>query len=73
MSGYRSARERLTWGTIIGAAAGLLFFLYGQVGYSFSLNVVINGVVAAVGTAAWLAWRRWGRQRFPLHHKPSAE
>ena len=73
MQGYRSSRERLTWGTIIGTTVGLLFFLYGQVGYSFTLNVVLNGATAAMGTAAWLVWRRWGRVRFPLDRKPVAE
>ena len=73
MRGYRSGRERLTWGVVIGTAAGLLYFLYGQIGYSFALNIILNAAVATVGTAAWLAWRRWGRSRFPLLHKPAAE
>lgn len=73
MRGYRSGRERLTWGVIIGAAVGLLFFLYGQMGYSFAVNVLVNGAVAVAGTAAWLGWKHWGREKFPLPHKPSAE
>ena len=73
MRGYRSGRERLTWSVIIGAAVGLLYFLYLQIGYSFALNMILNVAIAAIGTVAWLAWKHWGRVRFPLPHEPSVE
>lgn len=73
MRGYRSSRERLMWGVIVGLWAGLSYILYGQIGYAFALHMLLNVIVVFAGTAAWLVWKHWGRERYPLPHKPSAE
>ena len=71
--GYRSRREAWTVAVACNVLVPVIIVTFAIFDYPYVWAVALSAAVGTANCLTWLAWKRWGRNRFPLRTHATAE